>query len=283
MGRIGNGFMGSFSGRLNNVIGYEWRGKMCVRSMPSQYNDAKTPRQLAQRALFKAVVHFASRAGDVLRIGLQTASINAQMTESNYFMHLNKGCFSIAESGVDNADAGENALSVDYENLILSDGPVAPVAFAAPRMVEETTVGVEFEPNPLHRTVYRDDKVYMVAYMPEKEAFVISQPFYRGQKYVEIVFPSYLAGKEIHLWGFVVDRAGRASQSQYLGNGIIDQSQWPESDSEEKTVNEWIENGKRNPFDSFTRVSPVAMEQSDRNTTRAEESPGDDNLPLPQR
>ena len=123
-------------------------------------------------------------------------------------------------------------------------GPVAPVAFAAPRMVEETSVGVDFEPNPLHCTVHRDDKVYMVAYIPEKEAFIISQPFYRGQKYVEIVFPSYLAGKEIYLWGFVVDRAGRASQSQYLGNGIIDQSQWPESYSEEKTVNEWIENGK---------------------------------------
>ena len=219
MGKTGNGFLGGFSGRLGNVIGYEWRGKMCVRSMPGQYNDAKTPRQLAQRALFKAVVRFASRAGDVLRIGLQTASINAQMTESNYFMRLNKGCFSIVEGGGEDAAANQNVLSVDYENLILADGPVAPVAFAAPRMVEETTVGVDFESNPLHRTVHRDDKVYLVAYIPEKEAFIISQPFYRGQKYAEVEFPSYRAGKEMYLWGFVVDRAGRASQSQYLGNG----------------------------------------------------------------
>ena len=28
-------------------------------------------------------------------------------------------------------------------------------------------------------------------------------------------------GKEVHLWGFVVDRAGRASQSLYIGSGIL--------------------------------------------------------------
>ncbi|MBP5189399.1 MAG: hypothetical protein J6031_00605 [Bacteroidales bacterium] len=281
MRNSGNYFFDEFGGRIGNVVVYRWRGKMCMRSIPGQYNDAKTPRQLAQRALFKAVVHFASRAGDVLRIGLQTASINAQMTESNYFMRLNKGRFSIVEGSVENVDAKQDVLSVDYENLILSDGPVAPVAFAAPRMVEETTIGVDFEPNPLHRTVHRDDKVYLVAYIPEKEAFIISQPFYRGQKYAEIELPFYLAGKEMHLWGFVVDRAGRASLSQYLGNGIIDPSQWSDSSSAENTVPEWVENDKRELSASWRRQKPVESKQGERTSAEAKESSGADNLPLP--
>ena len=75
-------FSGSFSGRLGNVIGYEWRGKMCVRSMPSHYRDAQTPRQLAHRALFKATVGFATKARHIIDKGLQQVSLNAQMTEA---------------------------------------------------------------------------------------------------------------------------------------------------------------------------------------------------------
>ena len=34
-------------------------------------------------------------------------------------------------------------------------------------------------------------------------------------------FNPYWVGREVHLWGFVVDGKGRASQSQYLGGGIL--------------------------------------------------------------
>ncbi len=212
MGKTDFGFMAGFSGRLGNLIGYRWRGRMCVRTMPSHYRDARTPEQLQQRALFKAVVQFAARARQVLKKGMNAVSPDAQMTESNYFMRVNKRCFALQ------SDA---QLTVDYENLLLADGPVAPVAFYEPQMVDERTLSVDFEKNPLHRAVKWEDLVYLVAYCPELGDFDISAPVYRRSNRLTMSFNPYWVGREVHLWGFVVDGKGRASQSQYLGGGVL--------------------------------------------------------------
>ena len=206
-----NGFVSGFSGRLGNVVGYVWRGKSCVRTLPSQFNDAKTERQLEQRSLFKQTIDLASRAKKVLHVGLHVQSVNAQMTECNYFMHINKRCFSLRD--------GE--LEVDYASLVVSDGPVAPVAFGAPQLVDETTLVIDFEKNPLHRVAKSDDNVYLAVYCPELNDFRLSNPVSRSSKHLEMNFPSLYAGKEVHLWGFVQDYAGRASMSQYIGCGVL--------------------------------------------------------------
>ncbi len=236
MGKTDFGFMAGFSGRLGNLIGYRWRGRMCVRTMPSHYRDARTPEQLQQRALFKAVVRFAARARQVLKKGMNAVSLDAQMTESNYFMRVNKRCFALAAgtpsprlrndeasstglAGEETTNQGE--LIVDYENLLLADGPVAPVAFYEPQMLDETTLSVDFEKNPLHRVVKWEDLVYLVAYCPELGDFDISAPVYRRSNHLTMSFNPYWVGREVHLWGFVVDGKGRASQSQYLGGGIL--------------------------------------------------------------
>ena len=236
MGKTDFGFMAGFSGRLGNLIGYRWRGRLCVRTMPSHYRDARTPEQLQQRALFKAVVRFAAKARQVLKKGMNAVSLDAQMTESNYFMRVNKRCFALAAGTQsprlrnDEADstglAGEETTSqgeliVDYENLLLADGPVAPVAFYEPQMVDETTLSVDFEKNPLHRAVKWEDLVYLVAYCPELGDFDISAPVYRRSNRLTMSLNPYWVGREVHLWGFVVDGKGRASQSQYLGGGIL--------------------------------------------------------------
>ena len=223
MGKTDFGFMAGFSGRLGNLIGYRWRGRMCVRTMPSHYRDARTPEQLQQRALFKAVVRFAARARQVLKKGMNAVSLDAQMTESNYFMRVNKRCFALA-------DGTQDELQVDYENILLADGPVAPVAFYEPQMLDETTLSVDFEKNPLHRAVKWEDLVYLVAYCPELGDFDISAPVYRRSNRLTMSLNPYWVGREVHLWGFVVDGKGRASQSQYLGGGILDASQWETAD-----------------------------------------------------
>ena len=198
-----------YSGRIGNTICYEWRGRMCVRSKPSHYNDPKTERQLEVRSLFRQTVAFAGQAKQALRIGLRTSSLRAQMTECNYFMRMNRDCFALEE--------GE--LAVDYESLQFSEGPVAPVAFGAPAMLDERTIEVAFEKNPLGRVAHSEDLVYLVAYCPEYGHFEVSSGAYRYQKKVIITINEAWVGKEIHLWGFVRDSKDRASMSQYIGNG----------------------------------------------------------------
>jgi hypothetical protein len=75
-----------------------------------------------------------------------------------------------------------------------------------------------------------EDLVYLVAYCPELGDFDISAPVYRRSNRLTMSLNPYWAGREVHLWGFVVDGKGRASQSQYLGGGILDASQWETAD-----------------------------------------------------
>ena len=245
--------MAGFSGRLGNLIGYRWRGRMCVRTMPSHYRDARTPEQLQQRALFKAVVRFAAKARQVLKKGMNAVSLDAQMTESNYFMRVNKRCFALAAATPsprprnDETDstslAGEETASqaeliIDYEDLLLADGPVAPVAFYEPQMLDETTLSVDFEKNPLHRVVKWEDLVYLVAYCPELGDFDISAPVYRRSNRLTMSLNPYWVGREVHLWGFVVDGKGRASQSQYLGLANEDMTSEESQDVTPQTTEE---------------------------------------------
>lgn len=212
MGKQQNSFGGGFSGRLGATVGYNWRGRWCVRSLPGDFHDARSDAQLRQRKLFAEMVRFAAKARRILSISLEVVSRNEGVTPSNYFTRMNKGCFSIQD--------GE--LAVDLPSLRLSEGPVAPVAFDVPQLLDDTTISIAFEKNPLNRNCSADDQIYLVAYCPEYKSFDFSDATARRRKQAVLQLNEGWVGKEVHLWGFVVDRAGRASQSVYIGSGVLD-------------------------------------------------------------
>ena len=132
------------------------------------------------------------------------------MTESNYFINLNKQWFGME---------GET-LTVDYAHLTLSEGGVAPVGFGEPvtETVGETVrVTVRFEPNPLHVPACADDKVYLCALCAECSEALLSLPVCRRHGTVTLELPARWQDCTVHLYGFVQDYTGDASQSLYLG------------------------------------------------------------------
>ena len=68
MGKQLGGINGPYVGKIGNVVGYQWRGIWVTRAMPEEFHDAKSERQLEQRGRFKAMVGFAGRLKDILRI-----------------------------------------------------------------------------------------------------------------------------------------------------------------------------------------------------------------------
>lgn len=223
MGKQQEGFNGGFSGKLGSVVGYNWRGKWCVRSLPGDFHDARTEGQLRQRQLFTEMVRFASKAARILKISLDVAARNEGVTTSNRFVSMNKACFALQD--------GE--LAVDLPSLRFSDGPVAPVAFDAPQLLDDTTISIAFEKNPLHRNCSQDDRVHLVVYCPEYKSFDFSDAILRRNKRIVMQLNEAWAGKEVHLWGFVVDNAGRASQSTYIGSGVLDCAEGQQDDDGE--------------------------------------------------
>lgn len=223
------GINDGYRGTVGTVIGYQWRGKWCLRSRPRFVHNPRTPKQMAARGLFALVSQLASQMRSALRLGMHNEALKVHRTECNHFMSLNAACFSLSN----------NQLQVDYENLLIAVGPVAPVGFEAPILPSVETrpaaslhpslraetrqdaslpeIVVPFEKNPLHLSSSSDDEVYLYAWCPAMDEGLLSVPAYRRTRQVKITLPDRWAGHEVHLYGFVTDYAGRASASTYIG------------------------------------------------------------------
>ncbi|MBR1784499.1 MAG: hypothetical protein IJ760_03555 [Bacteroidales bacterium] len=202
---------GQFSGRVGTAVGYMWKGKACVRVYRKEINYPNTPHQQRQRDWFVGMVRFASKATAALRLGLRQRASEAGMTEGNWFVKQNKRWFG----------GGDTQGEVDYQRLVLASGPAADVYFKTPRFEENETVVVEFEKNSLSLHASGADKVYLYVYAPGLGQGMLTAPAERRSKRLAVRLPEEWAGQEVHLYGFVVDREGRSSDSTYIGVGRV--------------------------------------------------------------
>lgn len=113
------GINDAYRGTVGTVIGYQWRGRWCLRARPHTVHDPRTARQRSARGLFAQVSQLASHFSAALRIGLHSEAVKAHRTEYNHFMSINRPCFTLEEG----------RLAVDYMGLAVAQGPVAPVGF----------------------------------------------------------------------------------------------------------------------------------------------------------
>ena len=201
------GINDAYRGTVGTVIGYEWRGKWCLRSRPLRVRNPRTAKQQNNRLLFKQMVDLASHMKMALRKGLRGVSLGMHITECNLFVKRNKECFSL--------DA-EGQLVVDWERLIVSEGEVPAPVFQAPS-VETGSVIVPFAPCAEGERASGDDEVYLYAYCPEMKEGTLSAPAYRRMGSVQLALPERWQGKEVHLYGFAVDYEGNASATVYIG------------------------------------------------------------------
>ena len=202
MAKINQGVLGGFSGTIGPVIGYQWRGRWCMRTKPRTVLNPRTEAQQAHRMVFRDMVQLAGQMKEALRQGLHTASLEAQMTECNLFVKLNKECF--GEGGV------------DYEGLVVSKGSVAPVDFKEARRDEHGAIHVRFERNPQHMRANAYDEVYLFVYCPAHRRGILSLPVHRHTKTLSLSLPTEWEGLPVHCYGFVTDYAQRASNSSYI-------------------------------------------------------------------
>ncbi len=58
MGKIKQGILGGFSGKVGPVIGTSWKGKAIIKARPLSHNDRNSVAQQEQRAKFSLVSKF---------------------------------------------------------------------------------------------------------------------------------------------------------------------------------------------------------------------------------
>ena len=98
--------MGGFSGRLGQVVGYQWNGRWCLRVRPAVVRNPRTALQQASRARFSGGVQLAARMRWAVMEGLRTVARQNGMTAYNAFCSLNQHAFSMVPYSSTNASRG---------------------------------------------------------------------------------------------------------------------------------------------------------------------------------
>ena len=214
MATISTGYLGGFSGKLGPVVGYQWRGRWCLRARPEWVRNPRSEAQQRHRMMFREEVRLAARMNWVLRKTLEECSLDEGMTPGNLFVKENQRCFGWAEG----------RLTVDWGALVLSHGPVAPVAFGAPEVTAGCRLTVAFERNPLRVRADKYDRVYLYVYCEAVGRGYLTAPVYRRDGRLSVALPDEFGGREVQLWGLVQDEKGRWSETIYIGYGPLEET-----------------------------------------------------------
>ena len=200
--------MGGFRGKLGNLVGYSWKGVWCVRSRPAAMRNPRTEAQQRHRAMFAEEVRLAGRMSWALNIGLAAVADELHITACNAFVKANQQAFGAGEG---------NSLTVDWSELIVSAGPVAPIQLGVPEISAEGVLTVTFEKNPYMLRANNYDQVHLYVYCPDINQGYLAAPVYRKDRRISVSLPDAMLGHELHLYAFATDEQGRASDTSYAG------------------------------------------------------------------
>ena len=220
MAKQTNGLLGGYAGKIGPVVGYLWKGKWCVRTIPQQVRNPRTEAQMEHRTIFAEGVRLAGKMRWAVNIGFKALSDAMGMTPQNLFVSANQQAFSMVDG----------RFEVDYARLSVADGPVAPVAIEEWNVDAGNVLTVSFEKNPLRLSCSAHDNVYVWVWCPEAGEGYLTNPVYRRMKGLSTLLPDFFEGKEVHVYAFVQDDRGSCSATAYGGPNGLDDGALEESD-----------------------------------------------------
>ena len=210
MAKFSNGFMGPFSGKLGTAVGYTWNGKWCMRSYQKYIKNPRTEAQQAHRAMFKQEVQLAARMRQVIARTMTDPARELGMTAYNLFVKINQEAFLEVRS--EELEVRSYSLGVDYANLVLSFGDIAPVEAEEVERTVDNVLNVRFA-----RGIGRgNDEVYLYVWVPDLQRGYMSSSVHRRMKRLSVALPDEYAAHEVQAWLLVQGDEGGWSQSTWV-------------------------------------------------------------------
>lgn len=207
MGKFSKGILGSFSGKVGNVVGSSWRGISYMRSLPSSVRNPRTDKQLKQRNKFAMVGKFLKTITPVVRVGFKnvaTATNSAYSAAMSYNIH--------------NAVKGEYpVIEMDFERVSIAKGSLYP---ANNVLVRAEGASLEFSWDAtLQNNTSTEDRVMVVAFNPLKEESVYDLNLAtRADGTGLLELPSAWKGDAVETFvAFVSEDGAQASETVYAG------------------------------------------------------------------
>lgn len=211
MGKISQGVLGGFSGKVGNVVGGTWKGIDYMRIKPANVSNPRTAGQMDQRSKFALVLSFLQPMKNFLRVGFKNYA--HKQTQFNGAMSYN------LLNGVTGAYPN---YSIDYNRALVTRGGLVgaldPNAESpAPETIDFTWTdnsGSGAEPT---------DKALLLAYNPSKGYAVYdTSGEERSSGSQTLTVPSDFSGDEVITFlGFISEDGKSVSNSAYVGTVTV--------------------------------------------------------------
>lgn len=212
MGKINQGILGGFTGKVGNVVGGNWKGIDYMRVKPSSVANPKTAGQMDQRSKFSTVLYFLQPMKDHIKIGFKDYAV--KKTEFNSAMSYN----------LNNAVIGEYPnVAIDYSKALVSRGNLAP---AQGYTVGSDLIGqlqLTWANNSEELKGNATDKAFVLVYNENKaEAISYKLNEVRSDEGATIELPSTFQGESVEVFiSFLSEDEKEISNSKYVGTVVI--------------------------------------------------------------
>jgi len=212
MGKISQGVLGGFSGKVGNVVGGSWKGIDYMRIMPASVANPRTQGQVDQRSKFSTVLRFLQPITDFLRVGFKLYA--KKMTQFNNAMSFN----------LLNAITGAYPnYSIDYPNALISRGNLTGALNPAVLSTSPGSVDFSWDNNSGSGNAQGTDKALLVIYNPAKDQSVYeTEGASRNTTSDSLTVPSEYSGDTVEAFiGFISEDGRSVANSIYIGSVTI--------------------------------------------------------------
>jgi len=211
MGKISQGVLGGFSGKVGNVVGGTWKGIDYMRIKPANVSNPRTAGQVDQRSKFSTTLKFLQSMTDFLRVGFKLHS--NKMTQFYAAMSYN----------LNNAITGTYPnFMIDYANALVSRGNLVG-AFNAAVASSGGLVEFTWDDNSGSGNAQATDKALLVVYNPAKDESIYDEAgVVRTATAQSLGMPASYVGDDVEAFiGFISEDGKSVANSVYIGSVTV--------------------------------------------------------------
>lgn len=208
MGKVQQGILDGFVGKVGTVVGSFWKGKPTMRAYKRTVRDARTSGQDLVCLRFSEIAHIASGFERAFNMGLANAAREHQMTTGNYFIQKNWGFVNVINT----------SFYVDFDKLIISEGNLFPETVRLVDGYDGCIIDMPLDPTPYGNQTNMD-KVWLVVYSRQTNTVYMDWS-HRNGGHVRIQAPPYEADNSCIIYTFG-EQNGMFSKSVYNGEATF--------------------------------------------------------------
>ncbi|HZH69146.1 MAG TPA: DUF6266 family protein [Flavobacteriaceae bacterium] len=209
MGKINQGILGGFSGKVGNVIGGNWKGIDYMRVKPASVHNPRTEGQMDQRTRFAQVLQFLQPMKDFIKVGYKNYAI--KMTQFNSAMSY------ILKNAVIGSFPN---YTIDYANALISRGSLAGALNGSATSSTAGTIEFTWYDNSNEGNAQATDKALILAYNKTKgEAVFVTDGALRTAGTQTLTVPDDFSGDAVECFIAFISADGLSvSNSKYVGS-----------------------------------------------------------------